>query len=55
MSGDRTNGLGKEASERYGRIRQSKRALYSEFCGHPFIDGPLVLIGIRRLRAHKFR
>jgi hypothetical protein len=35
MSGGKTSALGKEVSGRYVLLPLSKRALYSEFCGHP--------------------
>src|SRR5260221_2187274 len=37
MSGGKTSALGKEVSGRYVLLPLSKRALYSEFCGHPYL------------------
>ena len=38
MSGGKTSALGKEVSGRYVLLPLSKRALYSEFCGHPLLE-----------------
>ena len=50
MTGDyvwRQNALGKEVSGRYVLLPLSKRALYSEFCGHPITVLPTTPVAAR--------